>query len=223
MGKSRTHRSLHRDSMQFDGTPSVELLLPANRAQCLRSYAHEARRRDLYRVALLWLTEDSPGVKKEGARGQSETDPRDYARTWFGWKTTRAQHFKITSRASKIPVPSTRYRDSRAPGSLELGHHVHPIEKRLCLSCCRDGLVQSASSLTSGLKQPGDGLLFRSLRRGDCPLRSARYFQYRSGSSVHLARIYRGGTQQGHPIQYGWSRKGARQHFCRASMEISKI
>jgi len=223
MDRCLTQRSLNCRSMQVVGTLSFELLLRSSHAEYLRSYADAPSRRDLYKMAFLWLSENSRGAKEGRIRNQPQADSGNYAKTWTGWESTRSQYFKGSSRASQISLSSTRHQDSWSPGSMEHGYHIHQTENWLCLSCCRYGLVQSTSALVSGLKQFRNGLLLGSLRGSNYQLWSAGYFQYRSGSTVHLARICKCSTQQGHIVQYGWPRASARQYFCRTPMEIGKI
>lgn len=223
MDRCRTQRSLARSSMQTLGSPPFEPLLRTGGAERLRSRAYEAGRRDLYGVALLRFSEDSAGATEGGSPSQSQTGAGDYARPWAGWESTGPQYLESPSRPSQVSISPTRYRDPESPASVEFGHHIYPTEKRLCLPRCRNGLVQSTSTLASTLEQSGDGFLSGGVRGGCCHLWSAGNFQHRPRSTVHLTRVCERGTQQGHPVQHGRTGEGPRQHFCRTSMEVCKI
>jgi hypothetical protein len=129
MGKCFTQRSFNCRSVQAFGTFSFELLLQADHVKRLRSYAHAESRRDLYKMAILWLSEDSTGANEGRARNQSQTDSRNYAKTRTGWESTRPQYFKGPPGASQIPISFTRHQNSRSARSMELRHHIHPTEK----------------------------------------------------------------------------------------------
>lgn len=223
MDKYHSQRSLACSSMQTPWAPSFELLLRAGGAECLRSCPHESSRRDLHRVAFLRFPKDYAGVAKRRTPNQSQTDTGDYAEPWTGWESTGSQHLKGPSRPSQVSISSTRSRDLSSPASMELGHHVYPIEKRLCLPRCRNRLVQSTGTLPSSLEQSGDSFLSGGIRGGHSHLWTAGYFQYRPRSAVHLSRVCECGSQQGHPVQHGRTRKSPRQYFRRASMEVGKI
>lgn len=216
-------RPLNCRSMQAAGAPSFKLLLRTAQAESLRSHAHATSRRDLYKMALLWISKDSASATERRPRNQSQTNSRNYAKTRARWKSAWAQYIKGSPRASQISLPFAWNRDSQPPGSMELGHNIHSVEKWLCLSRCCYRLVQSTGAFTPSLKQSRDGLLLGSVRGSNCHLWTTRHFQYRPGSTVHVGRICECGAQQGYSIQYGWPRTSSRQYFCRTPLEISKI
>lgn len=223
MDRYKTQRSSANSSMQTLGAPSFELLLRGDGAKCLRACAYETDRRDLHAVALLRIPKDYAGATEGGAPSQPQTGTEDYAGTWAGWKSTGPQYFKSSSRASQVSISPTRSRDPKSSASVEFGHHIYPIEKWLCLPRSRNGLVQSTGACASTLKQSGDKFLSRGIRGGHCYLWSAKHFQHRPRSAVHLARVCECSAQQRHPVQHGWTRESSRQHFCRTSMEVVKI
>lgn len=223
MDQRCTQRSLDCRSVQAPGTPSFELLLRACNAERLRPYAYEAGRRDLHRVALLRLSKNHARATARRMRCQPKTDPKSYERAWSSREPTRSQYLKSPSGAHQVSVSLAQHRDHQALASVEYRHHVHPVAQRLCLSRCRNGLVQSVGSLSSPFEQLGDSFLLRGVRRSHQRPWSTRDFQYRPGSTVHLPGVCRCNTQQGHFLQHGRSRSGTRQYFCRAPMEIGKI
>lgn len=218
-----TNSTFDCGSMPSHWVASIKLLLQAGLANRLRSANHESCGRDLYGKTFLRLSKDHTQASKRGTQHQSQTDSKDHAGARALRKSTRPQHFKISSGACQIPISAKKLGDLWSLTGLEHRYHVYSSRKRVCLPSCCNGLVQSAGALAPAIEQLGNGFLLGSIRRGDYYLRPAGDLQYRSRSAVHLRRICECGARQKYSVQHGRKREGARQHFCRAPLEVGKV
>lgn len=210
-------------SVQTHGAVSIKLLLQASATNRLRFVAHEPSGRDLYGKTFLWFPKDYPGPSKGRAQCESQTNSKDHARLRALREPTRPKYLKTPSTTCQISVSSPRLCNLRPITGLEYRYHIHPSEKRLCLSGCCNGLVQSTGTVTSSIKQPRNSILFGSFRRGDYKLWEAGNFQYRSRSTIHIGGVRECSAWQKYSVQHGWQGKGSRQCFRRKALEVCKI
>jgi len=210
-------------SVQTRGAIPIKLLLRAGATNRLRFVAHEPSGRDLYGKTFLWFAKDYPCPSKRRTQCESQTNSKDHARIRALREPARSQHLKTPSTTCQISVSSQRLCNLRPITGLEHRYHIHPSEKRLCVSGCCNGLVQSTGTVTSSIKQPRNSILLGSLRGGDCNLWEAGNFQYRSRSTIHIRRVRESSASQKHSVQHGWQRKSTRQCFRRKALEVCEI
>ena len=118
----------------------IKLLLHAADAKRFNSHTYEESRRDLYREAVLRLSEDQARAAKRRTQRQSKTSPGDHAGSGPCKHPTRPQHVEEPPGTSQIPVSLARLRDHRSARSVEHRHHVHSAAKWLCLPGCGNRL-----------------------------------------------------------------------------------
>ena len=223
MDKRGSCQSVNSGSVQAHRSPSLQLLLRAQRIESIHSDADEACRRNLHRLSLLRISQNYTRSSEGRSQCESQENSGSHEGTWSRRAATRSQYLEKPTRTPQVPISPARTRNHQTPAGMEFGHHIYQTSSRICVSCGGHGLVQSACSLTSAVKQSGQQLLCGSLRRGHRKLRSPRNFQHRPGSTIFLSGICGCCAAKRDPIQHGWSGESSRQCICRTSMENCKI
>lgn len=223
MHQPKLQQAFNLEPMQIDRSFALKLLLRrGGELKCVSS-SGEANRRDLHRASLLWLSQNLTRIKARGLLGEPQADPKSDAISRTGRSTTRSKHFETSSRTQNISLSFEREKTLQTSRSLELRYHIHSTTRRSRLSCCNNRLVQSPCPCPSTIEQSRDGVLSRSARFCFEYLWASRDIQHGSRGTVHIKRVYRCDTEKRYSLQYGRKGKSARQYFCRASLEVSKI
>lgn len=223
MDRSRSPRSFDKGTVcPYRVVQSKSLLSSCARGRA-QSHADEAHRRNVHGEALPRLQSDYSKIAQGRVSRQSQTNSGDHAADGISWNATWPQHVQASPGTSQISLPVAGSTDFESLAGLEFRHNVHSLARWLYLPRSGHRLVQSTCSSLSPLKQPGRGVLHRSVRRGYRTIWEACDFQYRSRGAIFIASICQCRTEQGNSFQHGRTRAGARQRFCRTSMEICKI
>lgn len=223
MDRIRTSRSLRSHPVRADWTTPSILLLQAGHSERQRPISQTARRRDLYGMAILWISENSRRASSRRTPGQSEESPKHYAGIGISWMRTWAQYISESTRAPKISVSSERFKNPTSRAGVEHGYHLHSSTRRLCLSDGCNRLVQSAGIGTLSVKQPGGVVLSRGSGAGPREVWSAGDFQHGPGSTIHEHCICECSSESWNPVEHGRTRTSSRQHLCREAVEIAQI
>ena len=223
MDRPRTCAAFSCSSMCSCRAASGYLLLRAKASERHGFTFHEVSRRDLHRETVLWIEKHHCDIAEKGTQCQSQADSGDHERSRVSWATTGASDFQKSSGASQIPLPIEGYSDLQTDASMELRHHIHSTAGGVCVSYGSDGLAQSVRPFSQAVEQSGGDLLYRGFRGSHRALWEARNIQYGPRSPVLLDRICQCSIEQGDPIQHGWKRKGPRQYFRGAIVEVGEV
>jgi hypothetical protein len=188
MYRSRTQRTISFSTVQADQPGAFQLLLFARENRRAGAEADAARGRDLHDESVLRFAPHHGGAAEGRALHQPQAHSKDHAEIGTGGDLAGPAHVPATSRTPEVSLSLARACHPQAHAGVELGYHLHPIAWGIRISSGGDRLVQSASAISSTLKQPGEHLLPGGLRGRDRALRPARNFQYRSRSPCSLAR-----------------------------------
>lgn len=134
MDRQKSTRAVSGSPMQMPRRSPLQLLLQADAGQRLGTVADATRRRDLYGLAVLWLTENRSGAEERGARRQPQACATDHAASWPSEQSARAKYLEATPRTHQIPVLAQRLVPDRPSRGLEHRYHLHSIAAGGCVS-----------------------------------------------------------------------------------------
>ena len=223
MDRKRPPRSFDQSAMRSDRVAQGQLLLSSYARRCPQSCTDETYRRDLYREALPWLQSNYSEVAQGSVSRQSQTDSGAYEEIGAGRNTAWTKHIQGSPRTSQISISPKRSYYPAASSCMEHRYHVYSALKRFCIPGGSDRLVQSIGVVLPSLKQPRNQLLLGSLRGSDRTLWVTANLQHRPEGAIHFPGVCECRVEAKYSIQHRWTRAGARQHLCRASMEVCKI
>lgn len=223
MDRRKIHRSVGGRSMQAIEHPAFQLLLQERASQALGDAAHASCRRDLYGTTIPGFAQNCSGAEERRLRCQSQAHPENHAAVRADRQSAGSQHLKTTSGAHQVPLFAGRCGVDGAAGCLEHRHHVYPIAKRVCISRCRNRLVQPFRAVLSPFQQPRDELLPGRSRRGARTVWEAKNLQYRPRCAIYLEGICSGGYWPGYSLKHGWPRSRVGQCIRGTAMEIGEV
>lgn len=223
MGRQQAKRAVCDSPVQTSLHPPFQLLLQTSSNQQIRARANAAHRRNLYCLAILWLTEDRSRVEKRRLQYQPQTCAADHAAPWLDKQSAGAKYLKAASGTHQVPVFAKESFSIKPSRSLEYRYHLHPASKGIYIPRGRDRLVQPHSPFSSPFQQLGNKLLFRCLRRSGQMPWPAQNLQYRPGGAIYLSRVCQCRAREKHSFQHGWTRQGSRQCIRRAVMEVCEV
>ena len=200
-----------------------QLLLQAGVGKRIRATVDTPGRRTLYDMAVLWLTEDRPGVEERGAGRQPQAHTTNHEAAGYRKQSARTKYLKASSRAHQVPLFAEWAAPIESSRGVELRYHLHPTSTGVCVSRSCDRLVQPTCAVPPSVEQPGDKLLSRSFRGGYRMLRLSQNLQYRPRCTIYFSAVRQCCCPEKYPLQHGRARPSLGQYFCRTPVEICEV
>jgi hypothetical protein len=220
--RPESFRNHYSPAMRVAGIGALELLLPSATGDGREPVADANARRAIHADSVLrHPTYD--GLAEEPWKGrQSQTSSALVASTGIGSDLPEAAVERAGCAAQDLPLSAAWSRDRSSQPSLEHGHHICAIARRLCVLGGDHGLVQPVRPLVGSVRHHGVGVLHFGFGPSLAKWTSGD-LQQRSRLAIHERRFYTSAQSSWHSDQHGWQRSGSGQCVRRETVALGQI
>lgn len=220
--RSNPPLAFNRTPMSSVGFAKEQSVLSTSRRDGTQSAIDESNRRAPYRISLLWLATHHCRTEQTWLRGKRQADQAIDVCSGTASDCPISSHFQATSRTQKVSVLAQRTSHRTPVASSQFRYHLHKAAKRICLPCRSYRLVLPHDPGLEAFKLSRGSFLCRGLRRV-FGMGNSRNIQHRSRGSVHIDRVCRCSSFQGHTAKHGREGSSSRQCLCGKVLEVFEI